>query len=194
MVLPSSGETWGSSTAPEERMSLRPVLIHSCFDQVIGQLRPATCRCKYRISLADARLYVKQGKASWLIVDYKNSVPVESWNLVWGREAEKNEDQETRGSYAKQTPRVQTIEKAHMERAYLDGKKADIDRINVWGELAQEVLASLIITEFGDDPFEGRAVLYLIGFDQRASAGKTVNVDEMKLDISMQMRYNPLVE
>src|SRR5258708_3965798 len=125
-------------------MSLRPVLIHSCFDQSIGELRPAKCRCRLRISLEEARQYVKEGKASWLIIDYKNMVPVESWNLVWGREQEDDEDKETRGAYAKQTPRVQTIEKAHIERAYIDGKRADIDRINVWGEMSQEMLCDLL--------------------------------------------------
>lgn len=155
-------------------MSLRPVLVHSCFDQSIGVPRPAKCRCRYRISLEDAREYVQQGKASWLIVDYKNTVPVESWNLVWGRTQEAGEETETRGAFAKQTPRVQTIERAHMERAYVDGKKADIERINAWGELQHEVWTKLTV-DFIPNPWgEGRP-LVIDSNDLRSSVGQTVS-------------------
>jgi hypothetical protein len=109
-----------------------------------------------------------------LIVDYKNSVAVESWNLVWGRTREDDEETETRGAFAKQTPRVQTIEKAHMERAYLDGKKADIERIDAWGELQQDVWAKLM-ADFIPNPWgEGRP-LVIDSNDLRSSIGQTVN-------------------
>lgn len=166
-------------------MSLRPVLIHSCFDQSIGDLRPSKCRCRYRISLERAKEFVKQGKAQWLIVDYKNTVPVESWNLVWGRAPDEDE-KETSGSYSKMTPRVETIEKTHMERAYVDGKKADIARINIWGQMSQEMLLSMIVPE-RYDPFKGEPILFLIGWDERSCVGKDVPHDSMRIDKTMQI-------
>jgi hypothetical protein len=63
---------------------------------------------------------------------------------------------------AHKTPRVHTIEKADIERAYIDGKQEDIDRINAWGELSQEVLVGLMCDRVCDekqDPFYGMPIL-----------------------------------
>jgi hypothetical protein len=81
------------------------------------------------------------------------------------------------------------LERPQIERAYLPLEKIngkwgykkqipmDAERIEEWGELAHEVIADLT-TEYWpelDDPFKGRAVLPLIGFDQRSQPGKSVD-------------------
>lgn len=146
-------------------MKFRPVVVHACFDQRLGQPRPDSCRCRYRVSVDEAREFVAQGKADWIIVDWRNNFPVEGSNLVWGARPEKQRDENEKlsSAYAIKTPRVQTIEKAHMERAYINGKQDDLDRIQAWGELAQEIIAELTIVWDGHDPFEGRAVCYYPG-------------------------------
>lgn len=58
----------------------------------------------------------------------------------------------------KQTPRCETIEKAHIERAYIDGKEEDAARIDTYGELTRELWTSLLVP-FQPDPFPGRPVL-----------------------------------
>jgi hypothetical protein len=192
-------------------MSLRPCLVHSCFDQnkifsfvepflraniaktqvmeiweeaavQLGETRPTSCRCSYRVTITDAEKLVKNGIADYLITDWryneekKTFFPAPNANLVWG--GKQAEDLGlVKSSYAQKTPRVQTIEKAHMERAYLDGKKEDLERIEVWGQLQREVWASITVSypDLWECPFKGRTVLPLIGFDQRTAAGKDVD-------------------
>ncbi len=158
-------------------MKFRPVLVHACFDQRLGQLRPLTCRCRYRVSVDEANDFVAQGKADWIIVDWRNGFPVEGANLVWGARPEKQRDKDEKlsSAYALKTPRVQTIEKAHIERAFVNGKQDDLDRINAWGELAHEVIAELTVEWDGQDPFAGRAVCYFPGLDQRTCPGKDMH-------------------
>jgi len=148
----------------------------------LGETRPRNCRCSYRVTVADAEKLVKNGIADYLITDWryneekKTFFPAPNSNLVWG--GKQAEDLGlVKSSYAQKTPRVQTIEKAHMERAYLDGKKEDLERIEVWGQLQREVWASITVSypDFWECPFKGRTVLPLIGFDQRTAAGKDVD-------------------
>ena len=105
-------------------------------------------------------------------MDYRNGVAVKSWNLVWGRMSEQDEEV-LHGAYAKQTPRVQTIEKAHIERAYVNQYPEDVARIEEWGRLAQELIVSLIVPA-RSDPFEGRAVVWSFRPDERSSLGVDV--------------------
>lgn len=172
--MPSAG-TCGS---PGATLKFRPVLVHACFDQRLGQLRPPTCRCRYRISVDEANEHVAQGRADWVIVDWRNGFPVEGSNLVWGARPEKQreKDEKLSSAYALKTPRVHTLEKADLERAYVNGKQDDLDRIQAWGELAREVIAELTKPWDGHDPFEGRAVCYLPGLGQRV-AGKDTHRD-----------------
>jgi hypothetical protein len=150
----------------------------------LGETRPKNCRCSYRVTVAEADLLVKNGIADYLITDWryneekKTFFPAPNLNLVWG--GKQAEDLGLiKASYAAKTPRVMTIEKANIERAYLDERKDEQERIEAWGELAHEVIADLT-TEYWpeiDDPFRGRAVLPLIGFDQRTKLGKPVDRD-----------------
>lgn len=147
----------------------------------LGEVRPKNCRCSYRVTVADAEKLIKNGIADYLITDWryneekKTFFPAPNLNLVWGgKQAE--ELGLVKSSYAAKTPRVMTIEKANMERAYLDKHQDEIDRIEVWGQLQREVWASItnVYPDFWEDPFIGRAVLPLIGFDQRSQKGKDV--------------------
>lgn len=170
-------------------MSLRPSLVHHCHSQNLNEPRPAKCRCRYRVTTEQAKKLVEEGLASYLIVDWKTdsagqSVPVTSWNLVWGSKQEDSvEDLEkVRSAFALKTPRVQTIEKAHMERAYVGtkefpkGSPLEQERINEWGRLAQEVISDLTVTYWPElnDPFEGKPVFYFIGYEPRTKGGYAV--------------------
>jgi hypothetical protein len=153
-------------------MKFRPVLVHSCFDQSLGEPRPASCRCRYRIAVEEAKQYVADGRADWIIVDWRNGFPVEGSNLVWGARPT-NDELEVRSAYAKQTPRVQTIEKAHIERAYISGRKEDIARIEDWGRLQIQLWAGLMAPFVPDPCGDGRPIL-IVFEDFRTSIGKTV--------------------
>jgi len=199
-------------------MSLRPTLLHSCFDQnkvfqfmepffsasiskadlmelweqaatQLGETRPKNCRCSYRVSTADAEKLVKNGIADYLITDWryneekKTFFPAPNNNLVWGgKQAE--ELGLVKSSYAAKTPRVMTIERANLERAYCSGNSVreqkvaqdERDRIEAWGELQREVWSKIttIYPDLWECPFRGQPVLSLIGFDQRSAKGKDV--------------------
>lgn len=58
-----------------------------------------------------------------------------------------------RPSLAMKTPRVATIEVAHIERAYVEGIKAAADRIEEYGELGRQFLAGLVV---GFEPEDNR--------------------------------------
>lgn len=200
-------------------MSLRPCLCHSCFDQSriyafmepflsadidkkqlmelwdqaatqLGETRPRSCRCSYRVTVAEADLLVKNGIADYLITDWryneerKTFFPAPNFNLVWG--GKQAEDLGLiKASYAAKTPRVMTIEKANIERAFCSGdskkekrvSQAELERIEAWGELQREVWAELTTSypDFWECPFRGKPVLSLIGWDQR-----TKSVDKSK--------------
>jgi len=140
----------------------------------LGETRPEKCRCSYRVTSAEAEILVKNGIANYLITEWryneerKTYFPAPNANLVWG--GKQAEDLGLiRASYAAKTPRVQTVEKAHMERAYLDGRQDEIDRIEVWGEMQREVWSELTCNypDGWECPFRGRAVLTFIGSKDR---------------------------
>lgn len=67
---------------------------------------------------------------------------------------------------APKTPRVMTIEKANIERAYNVGHvetqdEDEVARIEAWDEMTQDVRRSVIVTYWPDvyDPFEGKPVV-----------------------------------
>lgn len=198
-------------------MSIRPNLVHSCFDQnkilqfvepflyaeigraqfleiwkeaarQLGEIRPEKCRCNYRVSSEDAEILVKNGIADYLITEWryneekKKFFPAPNPNLVWG--GKQAEDLGLiKASYAAKTPRVMTIEKANIERSLAwrdDTPKAkriaaeEQARIEAWGDLQYEVWAKMTVNypDGWECPFRGRAVLPMIGGDQRTCPGK----------------------
>jgi hypothetical protein len=71
-----------------------------------------------------------------------------------------------RSVMSKQTPRVPTIELAHIFRAYINGYVEEQERIEEYGKSNAEFLKSLIVP-FVPDPWEGRC-LFSFGPDERS--------------------------
>lgn len=180
-------------------MSLRPSLVHSCFSQNLSEIKKPNCRCKYRVTLEQAKQLVEEGLASWLIVDWKKgadgqSVPVTSWNLVWGSKQEEEPGVSVRSALAMKTPRVQTIERPHIERStdslmrvdgkwvYENGKTPeDKERIEQWGILAQGVISDLIVPFIPDPYGAGRPILVNFN-DDRSARGKDIVTSKISVD------------
>jgi hypothetical protein len=143
----------------------------------LGQTRPKKCRCSYRVSAEDAKALVEKSIAAWIVVDWrfnedkKYFFPIEGANLVWG--GKQAEDMGlVRSSLAQKTPRVMTLEKANLERAYVDERKDEQERIEIWGEMQRKVWADITNSNWdGYDPFKGRSVLQLNSTDQRSAKG-----------------------
>lgn len=144
---------------------IRPCLLHACFSQCLGENRPEKCNCRKRVSKEKAQELIDLGLVEWIITNWvyndeqKKLVPVHhAWHLVYSSAAPEDAESIVHAGYALKTPRVQTIEKAHIERSVVDGKQEDIDRIEEWGRMSREVIESLIVP-FMPDPMEGRCLL-----------------------------------
>jgi hypothetical protein len=101
-------------------------------------------------------------------------VPVYGTDIVLSSEVEIREEKGvkreiSRTAIAKRTPRVATIEKAHMERAYLfGGDQTERERIEAYGEMNKEFFDSLIVP-FREDPTEGR-LIFCFSPDERSKS------------------------
>jgi hypothetical protein len=145
----------------------RPFLIHSCFNPTSDyqtwktQRRPENCRCKFRVSRDEANYWMGEGVIQHMIV---------GWTLLGEKPSPTySENVFCFTNRASKTPRVMTVEKANIERAYIDGQESEIERIEVWGELAQEVWTALIVP-YRPDPFYGRTLLFS-STENRTSVG-----------------------
>lgn len=163
---------------------------HSCFSQNLGEQKPKRCRCRKKLSLAEATKQVERGFAQWLILS-RTFTTVKEICIICANEKFKKNCQNCKGagevekSYphdvlgidivlvttgalnddgvlvyrsvkSKQTPRVATIEKAHIYRAYVDGDKEEQERIEVYGELILQARIDMgIKPEPADDPKTG---------------------------------------
>jgi hypothetical protein len=163
---------------------------HSCFSQNLGETKPRRCRCRKRLSLAEATKQVERGFAQWLILS-RTFTTVKEICIVCANEKFKKSCQNCHGtgevekSYphdilgtdivlvttgalnddgipvyrsvkAKQTPRVATIEKSHIEKAYLEGNKEETERIEIYGLMILEARIEMgIKPEPADDPRTG---------------------------------------
>lgn len=104
-------------------------------------------------------------------------VPLKTWHLVLtGRRLK--------------TPRVQTLEKAHIERHVEysmdnimpkdEGRFEHVlSRLDAWGQLQQEVRLTLM-ARFRPDPFEGRAILVDFNSKDLSSRGEDLTHAEME--------------
>jgi hypothetical protein len=102
------------------------------------------------------------------------SIPIFGTDIVLSSEVEIREEKGikkeiSRTAIAKRTPRVATIEKAHMERAYVSGDKEEQERIAAYGESNLEFLNSLI-APFREDPYPDRPI-FVFAQDLRTSPG-----------------------
>jgi hypothetical protein len=145
----------------------------------LGAARPEKCKCRFRVGDELAKYYLVNGEVSRIIVDWKyNPYTLEYFavfgpNLVYGGSQEGADS--FRASYAKKTPRVMTLERANLERAYVDQKQDEIDRIEAYGALSREVISGLVTTYWPNlpDPFGVGRPFILNHHDMRTCPGIT---------------------
>ena len=106
------------------------VLTHTCYSIERGDLKPKVCACRKRVSRLKAKLMVIDGLAEYVLMYDKQNI-YHSPNEICIIERKKS------------TPRAATIERAHIERAYLDGDLQEQERIKVYGEMQREFFTSL---------------------------------------------------
>lgn len=188
---------------------MRTSRVHHCFHQELGEPRPAKCRCRELIDLAEATSRVKDGVAQWIVVERIDTGAVRRYecDICDGGDKfttscrkcdgsgvvlervffEKNHPTDIvvasvasigvkkglevyRYAHFKQVPRAATIEKAHMQRAFLDGDKEEIQRIEDYGELTKRLWADITWAVPAEwvDPTKDQPV-FAFGTDQRTT-------------------------
>lgn len=101
----------------------KDVRVHKCYSIDLSEPRPVACKCRWTVSVKEAEDMVKKGTAEW-VVGYDRPKPYQDGGQICltGRML--------------RTPRGATIEKAHIERAYLFGGNPDERlRIEIYGLL-----------------------------------------------------------
>ena len=154
MLVRKAGDKYFSIRRNE--VATGEVLVHHC--HAIGCPQPNRCACARYVSSADAKEMVRQGLAEylWLYPSDGNAFQTHGAVVVVS---------------AGKTPRVQTLEKAHMERAFTSSRghkfthHEEVDRVEAYGEMTLQWVTDLIV-EPQDDPDAGRAILISWG-DQR---------------------------
>lgn len=106
----------------------KTVRVHTCFSIQLGEELPTVCACNRTITLHQAQRWVRTGLSDWISV---------------GKRTFHDKLCMINGS-ARRTPRAATIDKAHIERAYVDGSLEEQIRIKEYGLINQEELAKLI--------------------------------------------------
>ena len=96
------------------------VRVHTCYSLDLFERKPSVCACRKEITAKEARDWVKTGLAEWVVL-YDRVKPYRTHNQI------------CMSGKKKATPRVATIEKAHMERAYCDGDLEEQERIKEYG-------------------------------------------------------------
>jgi hypothetical protein len=164
--------------------------VHACYNQHLNESKPRRCRCREKVSLAEATCQVEKGFAQWVILSQtlttvKEICPIcvneglkkGCQNCKGTGEVERSHPYNVLGTdivlvtagtadndgwvvykpvKALKTPRVATIERAHIERAYADGDKEEQARIEVYGLMTLEARIEMGITaEPVDDPRTG---------------------------------------
>jgi len=103
------------------------VLVHSCFNAHLQKSPCGGCSCKKKITIVAARERISRGVAIGA------TRADELWIAYLGKET--------------RTPRGPTIERAHIERAYVTGtpevREREQTRIEEYGALAEGALAEL---------------------------------------------------
>jgi hypothetical protein len=108
-------------------MSVKGVVeVHSCYNIELGEPRPVPCACRKIVSIVVANQLVKLGAADWETgYDRRKPYPDGGKICLTGRTSK--------------TPRCATIEKAHIERAYVDNDLEEKTRIEDYGALTKAV-------------------------------------------------------
>lgn len=101
----------------------RSVRVHKCYSIELGEPRPVTCKCRLTVSVGEAESMVKRGAAEW-VVGYDRPKAYQDGGQI------------CLAGKMLRTPRGATLEKAHIERAYLFGGNAEErTRIEIYGLL-----------------------------------------------------------
>ena len=101
----------------------KDVRVHKCYSIELGEPRPISCKCRLTVSVEEAENMVKKGTAEW-VVGYDRPKAYQDGGQVCFT-----------GKMLR-TPRGATIEKAHIERAYLfGGNEEERKRIEIYGLL-----------------------------------------------------------
>jgi hypothetical protein len=107
------------------------VRVHTCYSLDLYERKPDVCACRKEITAKNAREWVKTGLAEWVVL-YDKAKPYRTHNQI------------CMSGKKKATPRVATIEKAHMERAYLDGDLEEQERIKEYGKSKVAFIVALM--------------------------------------------------
>ena len=121
---------------------------------------PIKCSCKKMVTEEQAKIYIEQGKA-FKVYKPKDKRPLDDKRV--------DHYQIVMPVTKSQTPRVDLITKADIERAYVDGQEKYIRQIELIHEMIMEERAKLIVP-FQEDPCDGR-LLFPFGPDQRTYRG-----------------------
>lgn len=146
---------------PEINKSVR---VHTCYSMELSEPQPEKCVCREFVTVDEAEDRVRRGLANY-VIRFDKGKPYEDLNqlCMTGRHL--------------QTPRTATIEKAHIERAYVAGDLQERIRIEIYG--LETLLARVRIgkdktiiplrqePEGGREHDYGRAVFGGIGRDER---------------------------
>lgn len=131
------------------------VKIHTCYSIEKGEPRPAQCKCRRFITAAEADDMLRKGQAEFVIgFDRPKAYQDGSQMCMTGR--------------TKQTPRGATIEKAHIERAYVYEDLEEQLRIEWYGFLTlmsrvsvgPKFVALQFESQWGREHDYGRPILY----------------------------------
>jgi hypothetical protein len=117
---------------------------------------PEKCNCKLLLSTNKAQEFIDQGKAIFIYGIKRHKLYIDETQILLPVEK-------------RQTPRVDLITKADIERAYCDKIPKYIEYIEMVHEMIMIERAKLIVP-FREDPTEGR-LLFPFGADQRTYGG-----------------------
>lgn len=146
------------------------VRVHTCFSIEIGDPLPSICACRRFITLHQAKRWVACGLADWVSVGKRTFH--DKICII--------------GGSALRTPRGATIDRTHIERAFVQGKLEEVARIEAYGEINKEAIRALTVfvdpIKFDKDFREewGRAILWTFGEDRTAGGIGKYNLDREK--------------
>ena len=112
----------------DKKKGLVKVRVHTCFSPEVGERLPSVCACNVFVSQYRARRWVATGRAVKVFINKRNS-PGNICQI---------------GGSSIRTPRCATIEKAHIERAYVKGDLEEKVRIDEYGQLTKAAWTDLI--------------------------------------------------
>jgi hypothetical protein len=152
---------------PGMKKVTKDVQVHVCYAIELSEQKPKKCRCRLWVTREQSEDLVCSGMARH-VVRYDRAKPYEDDRQICllGK--------------AGKTPRCATIEKAHLERAYVDGDIEEQRRVNVYGllTLLERIKAGKKFVPSKFEPEGGRETdlnipIFSFVEDQRTKGGYT---------------------